>query len=641
MKAGKIKSLIIAVFGCFYALCAHSAVSLFSDYGQIQNVQNYSTNPFWSPNSPYNQRMPQPVYVQGNNTTTDECIKILQSAVAFQCSARNNCVNTALSDIRPAIIVQLSNLPGKAYGTACAGYLDTVFESYVAQFGNYAPTKQVAFPSGSNVPNPAINNNDNTIQIKNPYEIKTPQWQQDIDERSRELKELQAENGTDYTDYLAFEDRLSATAFPTTYKDLSLKKRIENEAEDYAKYKKSAYQTINVKNAYDWCKEHPGSKECKEYEESQNRTAENNKTNNQSQQNKPTQTTTTKKPTNKEQRADAAEIVKLLQPANKDQEFFFTSLAADYVDEKSKNASLILDNQFLYDFFSSNSNVDRINTFKAGLQNLESKQPTKAPNIDIDWQEAVTKISTLLDDNKKLYGAMVCENNRSYEVGIEAALWTITAAAAVATFYAGGAGGAGTAAAGTAAKVGIKTLAKAALKHAVKTGLKWAILAAAGAIIIQTKGSWNYLKTDVNKTSFAKSSAGLLYSLVDSEPRTDIVNCQGLDVADRKKCYSVCGYPGAPNDELNEKVLSKVMGTRYCVSAEDFTLYDINTRKPLMMTSEQYKQVIDKLALIKDKGGCDWNEDDVDMFTGRYIYDPNTMEPSSYLLIEKVDRLDD
>ena len=257
MKAGKIKSLFIFIVGCFYAMCAHSAVSLFSDYGQIQNVKNYSTNPFWSPNAPYNQKLPQPVYVQGNAVTTEECINVIQSAVAFQCAARDNCRNTALTDIRPAIIVQLSNLPGKAYSTACAGYLDSAFESYVAQFGNNAPTRQVAFPAGT-VPNSTLNNT-NTIQIKNPYEVKTPQWQQEINERSRELQELQSENGADNYE-------LSATAFPTTYNDLSLAERMENEAIGYEPYKdKSAYKTIEVKNGQDWCKEHPGSKECKEY----------------------------------------------------------------------------------------------------------------------------------------------------------------------------------------------------------------------------------------------------------------------------------------------------------------------------------------------------------------------------------------
>ena len=257
MKAGKIKSLFAFIIGCFYAVCAYSATSLFSDYGQIQNVQNYSTNPLWSPNAPYNQKMPQPVYVQGNAVTTDECIRVIQSAVAFQCAARDNCRNTQLTDIRPAIIVQLSNLPGKAYGTACAGYLDSVFESYVAQYGNNAPTRQVAFPD-STIPNPSINNNSNTIQIKNPYEIKTPQWQQEINERSRELQELQSENG-------AGNYGLSATAFPTTYNDLSFTDRMANEAAGYAPYKdKSAYKTIEVKNAKEWCAGHDGP-ECDEY----------------------------------------------------------------------------------------------------------------------------------------------------------------------------------------------------------------------------------------------------------------------------------------------------------------------------------------------------------------------------------------
>ena len=259
----------MAVLGCFCVLSAHSAVSLFSDYGQIQNVQNYSTNPFWSPNAPYNQRMPQPVYVQGADITTDECVKVIQSAVAFQCSARDNCRNTQLSDIRPAIIVQLSNLPGKAYGTACAGYLDTVFESYVAQFGNYAPTNQVAFPSGSNVPNPSVNNNSQ-IKIKNPYEVKTPQWQQEINERSRELQDLQQQNG-------AGKESLSAAAFPTTYKDLSFTERMANEAAGYAPFKdKSAYQTINVKNTYDWCEDHRGAPECKDFEAQQSKQQNDN-----------------------------------------------------------------------------------------------------------------------------------------------------------------------------------------------------------------------------------------------------------------------------------------------------------------------------------------------------------------------------
>ena len=259
MKVGKIKSLMLAIFGCFYAIIAYSATSLFSDYGQIQNVQNYSTNPFWTPNSPYNQKLPQPVYVQGTAISNEECVKVLQSSVAMQCMARDNCKNTSLSDIRPAVIVQLSNLPNKAYSTACIGYLDSVYESYVAQYGNNAPTQRVAFPTGT-VPNPAVNNNT-APNIKNPYEIKTPQWQQEINERSQELQSLQQQNG-------AGNERLSANPFPTTYADLSFSERMENEAAGYAPYKDAkAYRELKVYGTDQYCNEaeHRNTPKCMEY----------------------------------------------------------------------------------------------------------------------------------------------------------------------------------------------------------------------------------------------------------------------------------------------------------------------------------------------------------------------------------------
>jgi len=289
MKSGKVKSLIIVIFGCFCAVSAYSAVSLFSDYGQIQNVQNYSANPFWSPTAPYNQKLPQPVYVQGADVSTDECIKVMQSAVALQCTARNNCKGTSLSDIRPAVIVQLSNLPGKAYSTACIGYLDFVYESYVAQFGNNAPTYRVDFPAPT-VPNPALNNTTNTIvPIKNPYETKTPQWKQDIKDRTQELQTLQKQNGVG-------SEKLVATAFPATYADVPFLDRVENEREGYEPYKNAvAYKDVlRVKNTYEWCENHSGSPECKEYEKNkraeQERLQEKQQTKNAKNKNETPQT---------------------------------------------------------------------------------------------------------------------------------------------------------------------------------------------------------------------------------------------------------------------------------------------------------------------------------------------------------------
>lgn len=260
MKKGILKSLVFAVLCGFCVFNTAVAASLFSDYGQIQNVQNYSTNPFWTPNSPYNQRLPQPVYVQGADLKAEDCINVVQSLVSVQCMARDNCRNTSLADIRPTIMVQLSNLPGNNYVSACSGYLDYIFESYVAKYGNAVPTNRaVAFPNAT-APNQNLNNNEtNTIPIRNPYERVTPQWQQEINERSNELQELQRQNG-------AGSEQLSATAFPTTYKDLSFKSKMELQKEGYEPYKDlSAYQTINVISEEEWCSSRINSSECKGY----------------------------------------------------------------------------------------------------------------------------------------------------------------------------------------------------------------------------------------------------------------------------------------------------------------------------------------------------------------------------------------
>jgi len=266
MKKGFLKSLLFSVICGFYALGATAAVSLFSDYGQIQNVQNYSTNPFWTPNSPYNQRLPQPVYVQGADLTAEDCFKVVQSLVSVQCMARDNCRNTTLADIRPTIMVQLSNLPGNNYVSACSGFIDGVFESYVAQFGTNVPNRAVGFPAAT-TPNPDAQQNNNTIKIQNPYKQTIPQWQQEIIERSNELQQLQQENS-------AGSEHLSAADFPTTYEDLSFSERMNLAAADYAQYKNmNAYVVPKFQNKKDWCAGNgAGSPECKTEEEQQGTT---------------------------------------------------------------------------------------------------------------------------------------------------------------------------------------------------------------------------------------------------------------------------------------------------------------------------------------------------------------------------------
>ena len=258
MKTKYLRFLLSFVLCGFYAFSGNAASSVFSNYGQIQNVQNYSTNPFWTPSSPYNQRLPQPVYVQGADLTADDCFKVVQSLVSVQCMARDNCKETSLSDIRPAIMVQLSNLPGANYVSACSGYIDGVYESYVSQFGNNVPNRQVAFPTAT-VPNQNLNNNNNNFQIKNPYEIKTPQWQQEINERTQELQELQRQNS-------AGSEQLSATAFPETYADLSFTERMANARAGYEPFAgKSAYVIPEIQNTNEYCPSHLDDPACAEY----------------------------------------------------------------------------------------------------------------------------------------------------------------------------------------------------------------------------------------------------------------------------------------------------------------------------------------------------------------------------------------
>lgn len=259
MTKKHLKSLLFALCCSLYTFVATAAVSLFSEYGQIQNVQNYSTNPFWSPNAPYNQRLPQPVYVQGADLNADDCINVVQSLVSVQCMARDNCKNTELSDVRPAIMVQLSNLPGHNYVSACSGYIDNIFESYVRQYSNTLPNRPTAFPDAT-VPNPDLDDDDGMIKFENPYKRQPAKWKQEENERARELQGLQRQNGVG-------NEHITKTDFPATYADLSFSARMANDAAGLEPFKDmKAYKTLDVKGEAEWCNDgHMDSSECAAY----------------------------------------------------------------------------------------------------------------------------------------------------------------------------------------------------------------------------------------------------------------------------------------------------------------------------------------------------------------------------------------
>ncbi|MBQ5700171.1 MAG: hypothetical protein IIV74_02670 [Alphaproteobacteria bacterium] len=244
-----MKSSLFAVIFAFCATLAHADIP-FSKYGAIQNVQNYSSNPFWNPNAPYNQRMPTAVYATGPDVETSDCQTMVAYLVASECATRNKCISSKLSDIRPAIILQLSRIPNGNYATSCAGYIDTAFDAYVTQNAIAAPSANAAFPTASGV---ASVDTTTPPQFQNPYTPKLQDWQHEMLERQQELKDLQTANGVT-TSHL-----VHTTEYPTVYADLSFEQRKKNATDGYEPFKNSrAYIPIEIEKMSAeelWCKQ--------------------------------------------------------------------------------------------------------------------------------------------------------------------------------------------------------------------------------------------------------------------------------------------------------------------------------------------------------------------------------------------------
>lgn len=222
---------------CPVVVCA--ATTPFSQYGVIQNVQNYSSNPFWNPNSPYNLRMPSAVYALGPNVETSDCQTIVATLVAEQCAQINNCRGAQLSDIRPNVMLQLSRIPNGNYATSCAGYLDTVFSEYVQKNANAVPSSPAAFPVSMGA-NPNVNTSG--YQIKNPVTHNMPTWAVDMAERKQELQALQANDAPNAAE-------VYRAAFPKSEADLTFSQRVELAREGYEPYKDNkAYVSLNFES---------------------------------------------------------------------------------------------------------------------------------------------------------------------------------------------------------------------------------------------------------------------------------------------------------------------------------------------------------------------------------------------------------
>lgn len=376
-------------------------------------------------------------------------------------------------------------------------------------------------------------------------------------------------------------------------------------------------------------------------------------------------------------------VYQVFGPDNKAQEAFFTALAKAYIAANKADQTARLNDAFVIDFLGNGNNLEK---YKSGLIGLTGTDKDTQLGIDVTWDDVLITVSDVLDTTSAPRGALVCENNRSWQMGIDLVGWAATIVAAVLTFYSGGAGGVavasgraavgaglraaakgiakfgGKATAKQVAKKGSKQLAQSAIKLGLKKDMRgWAKYKGKGVLktgvkkyvkavganlktkraILANAGAAVYL---IGGTVASNTAAGTIYGLVESELSKDYVNCQDLD--HNEGCYTVCG-DGKGTDDLNTKALKPVLGKTYCVNEKDYALYEITSSggrgKPLRMTQAQWKTIKQKISSsVKDRGNCDYNEDDIDMYVGFFMHDPDTLEASDQtLIIEDIIRLDD
>ena len=223
MLKRRIFSLKYVFFIVVISITSAKAGTPFSQYGMIQNVQNYSGNPFYVPNNAI-ITAPKIVYANGPSLKAGDCEQIVQALVENECEKRKKCQNLQLSDIRPNLMVQLSTLPNYNYAASCAGYIDTAFELYMKQNHNVNYVNPSAsFPTA-----------------KARAATTKPKAQSAYAERAAELKKLQAQNSnTNYT--------VTETDFPKTIDDVSFLDTIAVKTAGYEKYKDAqVYIPLNI-----------------------------------------------------------------------------------------------------------------------------------------------------------------------------------------------------------------------------------------------------------------------------------------------------------------------------------------------------------------------------------------------------------
>lgn len=152
-----------------------------------------------------------------------------------------------------------------------------------------------------------------------------------------------------------------------------------------------------------------------------------------------------------------------------------------------------------------------------------------------------------------------------------------------------------------------------------------------------TKALANALKTFAISTPIAAlGAAGIAYSWLSSDLDTKVMNCTDTDKGEG--CYTSCTKDSlsAPTDDLNTKVFKPIFGKNLCIDEKNnYVLREIKgagipTAGAIFTTTEEnWAKAKQKMSSdVADKGNCDYNEDDIDVYVGVPLYDSETLLPN-------------
>jgi hypothetical protein len=383
--------------------------------------------------------------------------------------------------------------------------------------------------------------------------------------------------------------------------------------------------------------------------------------------------------------AEEDECIKLLAEA----------ITNDVFDNLDAGKEVDIKTEDFIDFFVGN--IDICKDFLIRKQGLLNVDNAKLGQIRLNWSVLRDSVAGILADANDSRVLFVCENHRALQVGIDVGLWVGTAVATFFTAGAGGpALAAGKTAFQAGLKTGVKAaikqsitagarayasrglahgLSQGAIRTAAagqvggKIGLKTFLWTGAEALkhipagqvanlgMISVAKSWlwaggkaatpyltkRFLTEKISSNARPSNKGGaasFVYSLVDSKFSADVMNCQDTDKL-LNGCYSTCDRNdlGAPKDSLNNLVIRPMYDVSVCVDRDTFVLHEIENGQKgpafLRVIDGEWPALQNKIkANIQDKNGCNWNEDDIDLYIGKPIVNADTLtiEPAAAVI---------